>query len=58
MNNEIDWYAKNDLKPTGKVIILEDNEIVINKWDYYILRVISYFLVVSFVLKVISWIVS
>lgn len=58
MNNEIDWYAKNDLKPTGKVIILEDNEIVINKWDYYILRVISYLLLVSFVLKVISWIVS
>lgn len=45
----------NDLTPKGKVVILKDNERVINKWDYYLLRTISYLLLVSLALRVVIW---
>jgi len=43
------------LEPTGKVVILKDNERVIDKWDYYLLRTISYLLLVALVLRVLAW---
>lgn len=45
----------NNLTTKEKVIILKDNERVINKWDYYLLRTISYLLLVSLALRVVVW---
>lgn len=45
----------NDLTPKGKVVILKDNERVIDKWDYYLLRTISYLLLAALVLRVLAW---
>lgn len=47
--------SNNQLKPTGKVVILKDNERVIDKWEYYLLRTISYLLLASLVLRVLAW---
>lgn len=55
MNNEIDWYAKNNLTPTGKVIILKDNERVIDKWSLRLLYACVFFTLLSGVLRFIGW---
>ena len=58
MNNEIDWYAKNNLTPTGKVIILKDNERVISKWSYYIFQILIALGVFQGLLRLGAWIAS
>ncbi len=58
MNNEIDWYAKNNLTPTGKVIILKDNERVISKWSYYIFQTLIALGVFQGLLRLGAWIAS
>lgn len=44
--------------PTGKVIILKDNERVISKWSYWLWMTASVLFLISFVLRLIAWVVS
>jgi hypothetical protein len=58
VNNEIDWYAKNNLTPTGKVIILKDNERVIDKWSLRLLYACVFFTLLSGALRIVGWLLS
>ncbi len=44
-----------DLKPKGKVVILKDNEMIVNKWDYYLLYTIALLTLAGAVLRVLAW---
>lgn len=48
----------NDLKPTGKVIILKDNERVIDKWSLRLLYACAFFAALSGLLRLIIWVMS
>lgn len=45
-----------NLKPTGKVIILKDNERVIDKWSLRLLYACVFFTLLSSVLRFIGWV--
>ena len=49
-------FKVSDLKPTGKVIILKDNERVIDKWSLRLLYACVFFTLLSSVLRFIGWI--
>lgn len=46
---------KSNLIPTGKVIILKDNERVIDKWTLRLLYALVFFTLLSGVLRLINW---
>lgn len=45
----------NDLKPTGKVIILKDNDRVIDKWSLRLMYAVVFFSALSGLLRLIGW---
>ncbi len=48
----------NDLKPTGKVISLKDNERVIDKWSLRLLYALVFFTLLSGPLRIVGWLLS
>ncbi len=47
--------ASKQLRPTGKVIILKDNERVIDKWSLRLMYAVVFFSALSGLLRLIGW---